>query len=145
MVVRDIMTPNPACCLPGDTAQAVARKMCENNVGSIPVVIDQESRKLTGIITDRDLCCSIVAKGLDPASTPIRDHMHRNPVSCRLDESLEACLHAMQKHQVRRIPVIDERGSCVGIVAQADVALKHEPQQVSQTVADISRPQRIAA
>jgi len=50
--------------------------------------------------------------------------MHRNPVACRLDESLESCLQATQKHQVRRIPVIDERGSCVGIVAQADVALK---------------------
>src|SRR6266700_2378832 len=79
MVVRDIMTPNPACCLPGGTAQAVARKMCENNVGSIPVIIDQESRKLTGIITDRDLWCSIVAKGLDPASTPIREHNASRP------------------------------------------------------------------
>src|SRR5215472_4501889 len=66
MKVKDVMTRNPVCCVPGDTAQRVAKIMCEHNVGSIPVVVDQQSQKLTGIITDRDLCCSIVAEGLDP-------------------------------------------------------------------------------
>ncbi len=63
MKIREVMTPDPVCCVPGDTAQSVAKIMCEHNVGSIPVVVDQQSRKLTGIITDRDLCCSIIAKG----------------------------------------------------------------------------------
>jgi CBS domain-containing protein len=139
MNIRDLMTLEPACCTPEDTAQTVARMMCESNVGAIPVVSDRETRKLTGIITDRDLCCSVIARGLDPASTRIREHMHHNPVVCRPGERVESAEHAMQKHQVRRIPVVNEQGCCVGIVSQADIALKHEPQQVSRTVTEISR------
>jgi CBS domain-containing protein len=139
MNIREIMTSNPACCLPEDTAQSVARMMCKANVGSIPVISDRQSKKLAGIVTDRDLCCSIVAEGLDPKTTSIREHMHKNPVSCRPEDRVESAEHAMQKNQVRRIPVVDQQGSVIGIVSQADIALKHEPQQISRTVTEISR------
>jgi CBS domain-containing protein len=145
MTVREVMTPNPVCCVPGDTAQSVAKIMCEHNVGSMPVVVDQQSRKLTGIITDRDLCCSIIAQGLDPKNTTIQKYMRQNPVACRDGEDLDGCEQAMQQHQIRRIPVVDGDGRCIGIVAQADLALKDRPEKVSKTVADISRPQHIAA
>lgn len=140
MNVREVMTSNPICCLPGDTAQTAARMMCESNVGSIPVVSDRQSRKLTGIITDRDICCTLVAQGLDPVSTPVSEHMHRKPVACRPNDSIESCEQAMQRHQIRRIPVVDEQGCVLGIVAQADIALKHGSQQVSRTVSEISKP-----
>jgi CBS domain-containing protein len=71
MKIREAMSPNPVCCLPTDIAQRVARTMCDHNVGSIPVVLDQDSRKLVGVITDRDLCCSVIANGLDPKSVTI--------------------------------------------------------------------------
>jgi CBS domain-containing protein len=145
MKIREVMTPDPVCCVPGDTAQSVAKIMCEHNVGSIPVVVDQQSRKLAGIITDRDLCCSIIAKGLDPKTTSIQRYMRLNPVACRDGENLDGCEQAMQKHQIRRIPVVDGDGRCIGIVAQADLALKDKPEKVSKTVAEISRPQPMAA
>jgi CBS domain-containing protein len=145
MKVREVMTPDPVCCVPGDTAQSVAKIMCEHNVGSIPVVADQQSRKLTGIITDRDLCCSIIAQGLDAKTTSIQKYMRQNPVACRDGENLDGCEQAMQKHQIRRIPVVDGDGRCIGIVAQADLALKDKPEKVSKTVTEISRPQPIAA
>lgn len=145
MKVRDVMTSNPVCCLPSDTAQSVAKMMCEHNVGSMPVVADHQSRKLTGIITDRDLCCSIVAQGLDPKSTTIQKYMHQNPVACREGENLDSCVKAMQSHQIRRIPVIDGEGRSIGIVSQADVALKDKAEKVSKTVAEISRPHHTAA
>jgi len=88
MKVRDVMTPTPACCLATDTAQKVAEILRDQNVGSVPVVQDQESRRLTGIITDRDLCCSVIAQGLDPKNTPIERFITRNPVTCREDENL---------------------------------------------------------
>ena len=69
MKIRDMTTANPICCVPTDSAQRVARIMCDESVGSIPVVMDQESRRLVGVITDRDLCCSVVADGLDPKAT----------------------------------------------------------------------------
>lgn len=145
MKVRDIMTPNPVCCVPSSTAQAAAKIMTKHNVGSVPVVVDQQSRRLVGIITDRDLCCSIVAKGLDPKSTVIEKYMRQNPVSCSEGENLSNCEEAMQKHQIRRIPVVDDDGRCIGIVSQADLALKDKPGKVSKTVTEISRPQSAAA
>lgn len=145
MKVREAMTRNPVCCTPTETADKVARMMCEHDVGSIPVVTDGQSRKLAGIITDRDLCCSVVTQGLDPKRTSIEPYMRRNPVTCRDDDGLEGCEQAMQKHQVRRMPVIDEQGRCIGIVAQADLALKDRSDNVSQTVAAISQSRAAAA
>jgi CBS domain-containing protein len=143
MKVREVMSSNLVCCLPSDTAQKVAGILCEQNIGSVPVVEDQQSRKLIGIITDRDLCCSVVAKGLDPKSTPIEKFVSLNPVTCRVDENLEKCERAMQEHQIRRIPVVAE-GRCIGIVSQADLALKEKPEKVSKTVAEVSRPEKAA-
>jgi CBS domain-containing protein len=145
MKVKEVMTSNPVCCVPADTAQRVATIMCEHNVGAVPIVLDQQSRKLAGIITDRDLCCSIIAQGFDPQNTQIQKYMQQNPVVCRDDENLDSCEKAMQSHQIRRIPVIDGDGRCIGIVSQADLALKDKPDKVSKTVAEISRPQNMAA
>jgi CBS domain-containing protein len=139
MKIRDMMTPNPVCCVPTDSAHTVARIMCDESVGSIPVIIDQDSRKLVGVITDRDLCCSVVANGLDSKATPIEKFMTLNPVACREGENVENCESLMQEHQIRRIPIVDSNDRVIGIVAQADLALKDKPERVSKTVAEISK------
>jgi CBS domain-containing protein len=136
---REAMSPNPVCCLPTDIAQRVARTMCDHNVGSIPVVLDQDSRKLVGVITDRDLCCSVIASGLDPKSVTIEKFMTLNPVTCREGENIENCERLMQEHQIRRMPIVDAEDHVIGIVAQADLALKDNPERVSKTVAEISK------
>jgi len=148
MKIREVMTPDPVCCTPEDTAQKVAKVMCDQNIGSVPVVLDRQSRTLMGIITDRDLCCRIVAEGLDPKSTRIERFITLNPVTCRDGENLDNCERLMQEHQVRRIPVVDADGHCIGMVAQADLALKEKPEKVSKTVAEISKsspPSGVAA
>jgi CBS domain-containing protein len=142
MKVREVMTPNPVCCLPTDTAQKVAQILRDNDVGSMPVVADQESHQLLGMITDRDLCCFVVADGRDPKSTTIEKYTNTHPITCRDGENLDKCEQAMREHQVRRIPVVDGDGRCIGIVSQADLALKDKPEKVSQTVAEISKPER---
>jgi CBS domain-containing protein len=139
MKIREVMSSNPVCCLPADSAQRVARMMCDHNIGSIPVVIDQDSRKLVGVITDRDLCCAVVADGLDPKSTAIEKFMTLNPVTCREGENVENCERLMQEHQIRRMPIVDADDHVIGIVAQADLALKDSPERVSKTVAEISK------
>ncbi len=141
MKVREMMTPDPICCLPSDTAEHVAKMMRDHDVGSVPVVADPDSRKLLGMITDRDLCCSVVADGLDPKSTVIESFISPNPVTCREGENLDNCERAMQEHQLRRIPVVDGEGRCIGIVSQADLALKDKPEKVSKTVAEVSKPE----
>ena len=141
MKVREAMTFNPICCLPSDTAQKVAQILRDNNVGSVPVVSDHESRKLVGMITDRDICCSIVAAGFDAKAVTIEEYVHANPITCRDGENLDKCERAMQEKQIRRIPVIDGNGTVIGIVSQADLALKDKPEKVSKTVSEISKPE----
>jgi CBS domain-containing protein len=145
MKVREAMTPNPVCCVPTDTAQKAAQVLCDNHIGSVPVVTDQQSRQLVGIITDRDLCCAIVADGLDPKTTVIARYISTDLITCRDGENLDKCEQAMQQHQVRRIPVVDGEGRCIGIISQADVALKDKPEKISKIVAEISRKLPVAA
>jgi CBS domain-containing protein len=107
MKIRDMMTGNPVCCVPTESAQRVARLMCDESVGTIPAVMDPESRKLVGVITESDLCCSVLANGLDAKATPIEKFMTLNPVTCREAENVENCERLMQQHQSRRIPIED--------------------------------------
>jgi len=148
MKIKEVMSVNPACCTPNDTAQNVAKIMCDTNVGSLPVVADYQSRSLIGMITDRDLCCRVLAHGLDGKSTTIQEFITYNPAICRDGENIEKCERLMQEHQVRRIPVVDKDNQVIGIVAQADLALKDKPERVHKTVAEISkttRPSIVAA
>ena len=138
------MTSDPTCCLATDSAQQVAGMLRKLNVGAIPVVKDHESRRLIGMITDRDLCCSVVANGLDPQGTSIENAMTMNPVSCREGGTLADCERLMQQRQVRRIPIVDGVGSVIGIVSLADLALRDKPEKVAKTVAEVSKPQSSA-
>ena len=122
MKVREVMSQNPACCTPSDSAQSVAQIMRDRNVGAVPVVADQHSRQLIGMITDRDFCCSVVADGLDPKKTTIERFISVNPVSCRDGENIERCERLMQDHQVRRVPVVDSNGSVIGMLGLAPTA-----------------------
>jgi len=135
------MTTDPVCCLATDSAQKVAGIFRKQDIGSMPVVTDHESRKLIGIITDRDLCCSVVADGLDPTKTAIEKFVTLNPIVCREGENLNHCESLMQEHRVRRIPIVDGDGRLIGIVSQADLALKDKPENVARMVAEVSRRQ----
>jgi CBS domain-containing protein len=140
MKVRELMTQYPQCCYLSDMAQTVAQMFRDGDIGAMPVLSDRESRRLEGIITDRDLCCSIMAKGLDPRTTPIEAFISRGLVTCRPEQSLDSCQKLMQVHQVRRILVVDDGVRCVGIISQADVARSEDSEKVYRTVAEISKP-----
>lgn len=118
---RNIMTENPACCTPDTTAQEAARMMEQNDCGSLPVVENRDSMKLIGIVTDRDLALRVLGRGRGP-DTPVREAMTRNVVSVKPDDSLDEVERVMSGEQVRRIPVVDDKGRVSGIIAQADLA-----------------------
>ena len=145
MKIRDVMSQDPVCCLPTDNAQAVAKMMCEEDVGLMPVVSDQQTKQLLGVITDRDLCCKVMARGMDPKATLIGDHITQHPFTCRDGENIEKCERLMQEHQVRRVPIVDGNNCVIGMVSQADLALKEKPDRLSKTVAEISKPNRTSA
>ncbi len=135
---RDVMTKNPVCATPDDVVAHVARLMKDNDIGPVPIV-EGASKKLVGIVTDRDLALKVVAEGRDPSSTKVRDVMTRDVVTCRADDEVEDSLQAMSKHQLRRILVVDDSDTLVGIIAQADIATRmNEPEKTGEVVKEIS-------
>ena len=137
----DVMTKNPDCCLPTDSVSAVAQRMKKGNVGSIPVIESEQTRKLIGIVTDRDLALQVVADARDVKSTKAADVMTRAMITCRVDDDIQKALDAMAEHQLRRMPVVDKDNNIVGIISQADVAMRvDQPQETAAMVKEISKP-----
>jgi CBS domain-containing protein len=140
MNIESIMTKQPMCCSPANTVQGVAQMMKQHDVGAIPVVSDQVSKKLIGIVTDRDLCVSAMADGKDPRTTPIADYFTKTVITCSPEDTLDACEQKMKQHRIRRIPVVDKQNSCIGIVVQADIARVDKPGTFQELIAEISKP-----
>jgi CBS domain-containing protein len=136
---RDVMTPQPQCCEPGDPVTRVASMMKEENVGSIPVVDSRGSSQLVGIVTDRDLVTKLVAAGRDLAAATAADAMTPNPATVRESDDVDRAIALMSDKQVRRVPVVDDAGRLTGIIAQADVATRvSHDKQTGQMVESIS-------
>src|ERR1700756_5780281 len=107
MNCSEIMTKNPEFCLPSDPVSKAAKLMKSEDVGPIPIVSDKQTKKLEGIVTDRDLVVKVVAEDRDPKSTPIEAVMTDDVVTCKENDDLDKAIKLMQKYQVRRIPVVD--------------------------------------
>jgi CBS domain-containing protein len=137
---NEIMTKNPVCCLPNDLVTKAAKLMKSEHVGSIPVIENEETKKLVGIVTDRDLTIRIVAEGLDAKSTKVETVMTRKVVTCGAEDDLQKAVDDMSKHQLRRIPVVDEDNKILGIIAQADVVTHFDhPKKAAAMVKEISQ------
>jgi CBS domain-containing protein len=142
MKAKDLMTPQPCCCSPNDSITEVASIMRDNDCGSVPVV---EAGRIVGIVTDRDLTVRALARGLTGEAT-VRDVMTASPECCEENDDIHSIERVMSERQVRRVPIVNADGGCVGIVSQADLArATHSRKQVSEhevaeTVARISEP-----
>jgi CBS domain-containing protein len=140
--VRDVMTPDPAFCTPESTAREAAILMRDNDSGAIPVVDSDSGRRLVGIVTDRDLAIRALAEGKGP-DTKVRQLMTEGPTTAAPEDEVEVVREVMVAQQVRRVPVVDEDGMIVGIVAQADIAREEgaaTDQEVGRIVEAISDP-----
>jgi CBS domain-containing protein len=143
MKAQDLMTTNPACCMPTDTVRDVAKLMRDHDCGCIPIV-EGESKRVVGVVTDRDIACRCVAEGKSP-NTPVRDIMTARPQCCHPEDDVAAVEQIMIEAQVRRVPVVDANDCCVGMIAQADLALSNEAasdREVGRMVERISEPGR---
>ena len=140
MNCSELMTWNPAFCLPEDTAVTAAMLMKKHNVGSIPVVSDRNEKGLIGILTDRDLTIRVVAEQRDYYKTHVSDVMSENVTACRATDDSDEVVDAMAKRQIRRVPVVDNNNRLVGIISQADLAGHMKSRAVGQLVEEISEP-----
>jgi CBS domain-containing protein len=134
--VRDVMTSSPRTIEPSTSLHEAARLMRDQDVGSLPIV---EGDRLQGMLTDRDIAIRAVAEGKDVKSTTAQDIASRDLVTIDPEQGLDEALRLMAKHQVRRLPVCEEDGKLVGILAQADAAMTGDEREVGRTVEEISR------
>jgi CBS domain-containing protein len=136
--VRDAMTENPRSIGVSASVVEAARLMREEHIGSLPITEDE---RLVGMITDRDITTRVVAEAADPKTTSVGDVYSRDLISVEPDNDLEEALQLMSRHQVRRLPVV-ENERLVGIVAQADIALTltENEQRTGELVEAISEP-----
>ena len=140
---RDLMTRDPDCVTQDDTLQRAASIMRDRDVGAVPVVSDSDSRRLVGIVTDRDIAIRHVAEGHREVHT-VRDVMSAGTIAtAREEDSADRVMELMKQHKVRRIPVLGEDERIVGMIAQADLALDtRDDRKVGKTVEEISEPGR---
>jgi CBS domain-containing protein len=133
--VRDAMTSKPKTIEPSTTAQEAARIMKSEDVGALPII---EGDKLVGVVTDRDLVIRALAEGKSP-DTAVAEIASKDVVTVDPDQTLEEAARLMAEHQVRRLPVVEEDGRLVGVLAQADVAQAGHDTLTGETVQQISQ------
>ena len=134
--VRDAMTEDPRSIGASASVVEAARLMRQQHIGSLPVTEDE---RLVGMITDRDITTRVVAESAVPETTSVGDVYSRDLISVESNKDLEEALRLMARHQVRRLPVV-ENGRLVGIVAQADIALRENEKKTGELVEAISEP-----
>jgi CBS domain-containing protein len=139
MKVADIMTHDPACCTAESGLRDVARLMVDHDCGEIPVVDGQRTMRPVGVVTDRDVVVRCVAEGKNPLEAEAGDVMSSPVVTVTPETTLDRVSDLMEKHQLRRVPVVDEAGAICGIVAQADIARHAPAREVAEVVREVSR------
>ncbi len=132
--IHEAMTSDPTTVEPGTTAQEAARLMKSQDVGSLPVV---EDGRLIGMVTDRDLALRLVAEGRG-GDTPVGELASKQLVTVDPQQELAEAGRLMAEHQLRRLPVCEEDGTLVGILAQADIAKVGHDELTGEVVQKIS-------
>ena len=133
--VQEAMTSNPTAITPDTTAQEAARLMKTEDVGALPIV---EDGRLTAVVTDRDLAIRALAEGRG-TETPVRELASQDLVTIDPQQNLDEAARLMAQHQLRRLPVVEEDGKLVGMLAQADIAQSGHDQLTGEVVEKISQ------
>ena len=143
MLARELMTIHPLYVTPDDPLALAAEIMRDYDIGMVPVVENREALRLTGVITDRDIAVRCVARHHEPGCR-VRDHMTGHGLhTVHPDAEASSVIDAMEREQVRRIPVVRDDGSLVGVIAQADLATKlgpRRPLEVERMLESVSEP-----
>jgi CBS domain-containing protein len=138
MKVKDLMTTEVAWCLPDSSLREVARMMVDWDCGEIPVVDDRGSMRPVGVVTDRDIAVRAVAEGRDPRELTAGGCMTSPAVTCGTGDNVTECTELMQRHKIRRVPIVDDQGRLCGIVAQADIARHAAKTETIKVVKEVS-------
>ena len=133
--IKELMTVRPRTVKTGDSVVDAAKLMKGEDAGIAPIV---DGDRLVGVVTDRDIAIRVVAEGRDPQQTKVEEIASQNLITIDPQQDLDEALRLMAQHQVRRLPVVEEDGKLVGIVAQADVARHADAERTGEVVEEIS-------
>ena len=134
------MTTTVRCCAPETPLREVARIMCEGDCGALPVIDGKDGGRVIAMITDRDITVRLVAGGRNPLELSAASCMSTPVITVRPDATLTEACRVMEQRKVRRLPVVDETGRCVGIISQADIARLAPEARTGDLVQEISKP-----
>lgn len=137
--VQDVMTPDVDVCEPDTELDYVARMMADRDCGAIPVVESTETMKPIGMVTDRDIVTRVIARQLDPHGRKASEAMSGNVLVVRQDMGLRECEKLMEQRRVRRAPVVDDKGRCIGMLSQADIARYAPGEETAELVREVSK------
>lgn len=150
MKVSDLMTKNVICIRVNEPLSVAADQMWNHDCGALPVM-DQAGERVIGMVTDRDICMTAWKKQKALQDIPVSEAMSRMVYFCSPDDSIAQAEAQMREKQVRRMPVIDREGRCIGILSLADIAREAERErnrrdkeivadEIASTVAAICHP-----
>ena len=138
MKVKDVMSRNASCCGRDTPLQDVAAMMVDCDCGEIPVA--DARGHLLGVVTDRDITCRAVAQGRNPLQMIAADVMTSPAITVEADATVKDCCDVLERNQIRRVPVVDAAGACIGIVSLADIAREASGRKTAEVVKEVSKP-----
>jgi CBS domain-containing protein len=156
MKVEQLMTKTVSTCFPGDTLNEAARIMWERDCGFVPIIEDGATRRVVGIVTDRDACMAAYTRGQPLSQIRVGEVMSRGVTSCRAAEDVREAEQTMRGAQVHRLPVVDDASQLLGVISLADIAREAAreagsrrrevtPAEIGETLAAIRKPRETAA
>jgi CBS domain-containing protein len=122
MKVEQLMTRSVRTCRPSDSLGDAAQLLWDADCGCLPVVSDDGSKCVVGMITDRDICMASHFRGLPPRQIRVSEAMATAVRSVKASEQLADAEAIMADAQVRRLPVVDDDQQLVGLLSLADLA-----------------------
>jgi CBS domain-containing protein len=127
---KEVMTSDPLCCYSNDTVHEAVQIMRHLDTRDVPVCDGRETKRLIGVVRDKDLLLRVIREGLDPWTTTVGDVMATDLFTCCPQDEVDRVLEAMRRRQVRHVPIVDATGRLVGMVAKNDIAAHVRPQDV---------------
>lgn len=125
MLCKDVMRRPVEFITEDETAEAAAIKMRDANIGFLPVI--SESKRVIGVVTDRDLALRVCAEDSRPSKAKVRRIMSREPICVQSSEELRRAQELMALYHRSRVVVLDEVGELAGVISLADIAAQGEP------------------
>jgi CBS domain-containing protein len=122
MKVKELMTKDVKSCTEDTDLATVVKMMWDADCGIVPVVDDQG--RVTGVITDRDICVAAATRSLDPASIAVRHAMSMHVATCSEDADPRSALEVLKERRIRRLPVVNRQNRLVGILSVNDLVAR---------------------